>query len=420
MSTAQSSRSPLDVSVNQVEFGKVAVLSPSAPQLIDLKNTNRASVVIQKVFASSEEFSLTQNCSTGKPLPAGDNCTIVVTFTPQETGIHKGVITILVLDVGLMNIALTGDGVESNVALSGNHLVFHDQLVNTRGDMQMMRVENRGTTPLSIKSIAVPAGFTLLPAREQCMANGTVKAKGYCVLALSFSPVSEGLLNGIVTIEDSDAASPHRIGLSGRATAIKLSSPSLVWDNTATGVTSDSQSVLITNESNSPVRIEGIDARGEFVEHNDCPKELSARQTCTVSVAFQPKLVGKASGAIRIHDSDITAMQTVLLNGTSVALEMSPTQIDFGKEKLADTTSPMVVVITNHGTTAANLTSIGVKGDFVMPAKSCGEVLEAAQSCKVSVSFSPTANGPRNGMLTVNTASGGLQSAALSGVGTPK
>lgn len=404
-------------SSRRLDFGSQAVLATSAPLLMDVKNTGASSVVIQRVFASSEEFSLTQNCSTGRPLPGHEACTITVSFTPQEVGAHKGAITILVQDHTLLNIELFGNGVESNVSLSNNHFVFRDQLVNTHGDLQMLRVENLAATPLSIKNIEISPEFTLLETPNECPTKASLSAKSSCNLAVRFSPESEGLVSGYITIEDSDRASPHRVGLSGRATAVKLSIPSLIWDSVAVGVTGIAQDVQISNQGHAILHIDNIDARGDFIQHNTCRKELASQQSCTVTAVFQPRSIGKSAGSIRIRDSDVTAMQTVFLTGNAVALELSPAKIDFGQSGVDGSSPIQTVMITNHGDKEVNLRSIGVKGDFAMPSKSCGDVLKTNQSCKVSLNFQPTTAGERAGALTIETDAGNAQTVALIGVG---
>jgi hypothetical protein len=420
---AQPDLSPKTTEVNalvpstpMVDFGKQGIQTTSAPQYVDVKNTGKSGLLIKQVTVGSKEFVLTHNCRTHRPLPAGESCEIMVVFAPNEAGLRKDSIRILVPDAAPLEIALSGSAVESTVALSDNHFVFRDQLVGTRGDMQLLRVDNRGTALLSIRKITVSGGFVLLPSQDQCVSKSTVAPGKGCNLAVYFSPVQDGLLNGLLTIEDSDGATPHTVGLTGRATTVKLSVSSLVWKSpTAVGSSGATQDVQISNEGNSPLRVNGVDARGDFAQHNACAKELASHQSCVVSVVFQPRSVGQLTGSVKIHDSDVTAIQTIFLNGTGVPLEIAPAQIDFGEEKLESASSSQTVVLTNHGSATVSLRSIGVHGDFVMPSKSCGDTLAPGQSCKVTLSFSPTATGPRTGQLSVD--AGGVQNIDLSGVG---
>lgn len=409
----------LVLSAKVLDFDNQAIQATSAPQSVTLTNAGKTGIVIKAVSATSEDFDLSQNCKAGhRTLPAGASCTILVTFTPAGAGVRQGKITILTPDAGVLEVGLRGNGVESAVTLSDTYLVFHDQWVNTRGDMQLVHLENRSeTVPLSIKSIAVSEGFTLLPTRDQCTGAGAVAPRGSCNLAVSFSPLCEGWLSGVITIEDSDGASPHRVGLNGRATAVKLSTTSLAWNATAVSTAGEAQSFQISNEGCSPLRLDTIESRSDFVQHNTCGKELVPHQACVVTVVFQPVSVGNLAGSVKIRDSDVTAIQTVFLTGTGAALALSPTKLDFGEQKLVGVSPPQTVVLANRGSTDVGLRSLVVNGDFVMPSKSCGDVLAAGQSCRVSLSFSPSASGPRTGRLSVDTGAANPQSVALSGVG---
>jgi hypothetical protein len=76
-----------------------------------------------------------------------------------------------------------------------------------------------------------------------------------------------------------------------------------------------------------------------------------------------------------------------------------------------------LVTVTNTGTAAASLASVGITGDFAQ-GNNCGTSLAAGASCTVSVTFKPTASGTRTGSLTINSnASNNPVTAALSGTG---
>jgi len=75
------------------------------------------------------------------------------------------------------------------------------------------------------------------------------------------------------------------------------------------------------------------------------------------------------------------------------------------------------VTVTNTGTAAAAVSSIAASGDF-KPDQHLRYSIAAGGSCTVSVSFRPTAAGPRTGSLTVaSTATNSPGTVALSGTG---
>jgi len=81
-------------------------------------------------------------------------------------------------------------------------------------------------------------------------------------------------------------------------------------------------------------------------------------------------------------------------------------------------TSTSTVTVSNPGSAAASMASIGVTGPF-SETNNCGTSLAAGASCAVSVTFAPTAAGSASGTLSVNSsAPGSPLTVALSGTGT--
>jgi len=92
--------------------------------------------------------------------------------------------------------------------------------------------------------------------------------------------------------------------------------------------------------------------------------------------------------------------------------------MDFGDQAVESTNGPQIVTITNRGAANVNIVAVNASGDFVIPGKTCGDTLAAGKSCRVNISFSPTATGIRKGALTVETSTGGVpQKVLLSGTG---
>jgi len=99
------------------------------------------------------------------------------------------------------------------------------------------------------------------------------------------------------------------------------------------------------------------------------------------------------------------------------ALHATPSSLSFGDVNSGSTSAAQAVTITNPGTSAAAISSVGVTGPFSQT-NTCGSSLAAGASCTVQVKFSPTAGGNATGTLTVATsAPGGPLSVALSGRG---
>src|SRR5579864_6120587 len=91
---------------------------------------------------------------------------------------------------------------------------------------------------------------------------------------------------------------------------------------------------------------------------------------------------------------------TILLNQTPPPIAVSPSSLSFGNQLVGTTSSALAVKVSNNGASATTV-SVAASGDFaqtnncpVSPA-----TLAPAASCNVSVTFTPTARGIRNGAI---------------------
>jgi hypothetical protein len=97
---------------------------------------------------------------------------------------------------------------------------------------------------------------------------------------------------------------------------------------------------------------------------------------------------------------------------------LSPIKMDFGDQAAGSTSPPQIVTVANRGVANVSVAAVNASGDFVIPGKTCGDTIAAGKSCRVSVSFSPTATGIRAGALSIETSAGSVpQKVTLSGTG---
>src|SRR5439155_6244649 len=123
---------------------------------------------------------------------------------------------------------------------------------------------------------------------------------------------------------------------------------------------------------------------------------------------------------LTVTDNASGSPQTVSLAGTGVApsVALSPTSLTFASTTVGMTSAPHAVTLSNSGSAALTISSIGVSGDFAQT-NNCGGTLAAGANCAINVTFTPTATGTRSGTLTVtDNASNSPQTASLTGTGT--
>ena len=137
---------------------------------------------------------------------------IEISFTPTQTGLRSGTITIVADDSPTPHVAtLQGIGISSGLGiLSVSNLDFGSQPVGTQSAAQTVTLTNTGTGVLRGMSVAASPQFT---ATSSC---GTSLAAGaHCTISVKFAPTLQGILLGSLTVQDDGAGSPHTVSLSG-------------------------------------------------------------------------------------------------------------------------------------------------------------------------------------------------------------
>jgi len=103
---------------------------------------------------------------------------------------------------------------------------------------------------------------------------------------------------------------------------------------------------------------------------------------------------------------------------TPLTMSFSASSLNFGFLEVGLTSGSQTVTVTNVSSHSATFTSIASSGDFAQ-GSTCPSTLEPAQNCTITVSFTPSAAGTRNGAVTLqdNDPGSPKQTIALSGVG---
>jgi len=412
----------LTASARIVSFEDRAVKSTSAPQFVTITNSGKSELKLSQVASDSEDFTLLHNCALAPEVMApGASCSISIRFTPSAIGSRDGNLTIKLADdpVEALSIPLQGNGVASSVELSQTYLTFRTLLVGLSSMPQFVQVTNHSRTEsVKISAISVSTDFSLSKITSPCVPGESLPPQASCRLAVVWTPSDSGPRSGQIRIVDSDAASPHVIGLYAIATGVRLSASRLKWTPTALGVSSEAQTVEIRNEGKAAISIRRLDTVGDFSQENTCGTKLMPREGCVVTVRFRPTAAGSRDGTVSIYDSDATGVQQVFLTAAGSWLDVSPLTVNFADQATSGTSPPEAVILANRGTDAVQIAAVNVRGDFVIPSKTCGEKLTSGQSCRINVSFAPTASGVRTGTLSVETGAGALpQQVTLSGKG---
>jgi len=226
-------------------------------------------------------------------------------------------------------------------------------------------------------------------------------------------------------------------GGTSSAPAVTLSPTSLTFNSQTVGTTSAAQAVTLTNSGNAALSITAIGLSGsnpgDFAQTNTCPlspSTLAVGANCTISVTFSPSATGNRAASVSIADNAAGSPQSVGLTGTgataaSPAVTLAPTSLTFAGQQVGTTSSAQTVTLTNSGSAALTISSIGLAGanpgDFAQT-NTCPigpSTLAAGGTCTISVTVTPSASGSRTASVSItDDAADSPQSLPLSGSGT--
>ena len=175
---------------------------------------------------------------------------------------------------------------------------------------------------------------------------------------------------------------------------------------------SNSETVTLTNTGAAALSIRSLKVVGDFKVTTTCGTTVPAGATCAINVVFQPKTVGNLHGTITLQDSASSKAQIILLSGQSTPLELTPAKLNFGNERVGDTSPPQQITVTNESAAAVTLQAIqigGINNNDFQQTNTCGSQIGRGSSCTISVTFRPLKTGARTGTVVF----------ALSGVPNP-
>lgn len=308
---------------------------------------------------------------------------------------------------------------------------FPPAVVGTSTPRQVT-VTNAGTEPKSVGPLVSTSGeFT---SESNC--SGTLAPGESCTIDLAFAPQSAGTLKGELSIA-SGVSEMLTVPLVGTASA--YGPTPYVWPDCLdfgsafVGTSSYTDSVYIDNydyfETGTPLEISSFAMTNPafVIDENQCLGPIAPYDYCYIYMHFRPGSVGPIQGMLEMRSNAEPGwpLGPVLLLGYGLAapagtLVRSPSGLVFGAQDVGTTSEAQVITLKNQPSSlptqqaagAANITemplsfgapvqisSVTATGDFAQT-NDCGK-LDVGESCRVTVTFQPAAEGERRGTVTV-------------------
>jgi Abnormal spindle-like microcephaly-assoc'd, ASPM-SPD-2-Hydin/HYDIN/CFA65/VesB-like, Ig-like domain len=220
----------------------------------------------------------------------------------------------------------------------------------------------------------------------------------------------------------SSAASSSFGGYNRRHRTLAASPSGLAFGNVQVGG-AGTQYQTLTNYGSSTVTISQatVTGAGFSLSGLSLPVSLSQGGSVTLSVTFNPKVGGDASGAISVVSNAVNPNLVVGLSGTGVSagqLTSSASALNFGSVAVG-ASKVMTATLTATGSSVTITSAATTSPEFHLSGLSLPTTIAAGQSAPVSLTFTPQSSGAASGsiLLTSNAANTPVVE-TLSGSGT--
>ena len=406
------------VAPNGLNFGTLSIGTTSAPQSATLTNLQSVPLNIASVAATGN-YTESDNCVSGSPIPAGGTCSISITFKPASAGTLTGQVTVSDdAPGGFQVVNMTGAGAAPAVTLSPTSLKFSGLIGGTSAAKAVI-LTNSGVGPLTINSIVASGDYD---ETDNCVSSSPLAAGASCTINVTFSPAVTGSVPGAITISDNGVnGAPHRITLAGSGlVTIAVSPATLNFPLTVVGSTSSPLTVTVVNNAATAQNISWA-AGGDFAAVaggvNPCGSSINPASSCTLSVTFSPTTNGTSGlvkGGLAVSDTATGIPynpQSVNLTGSATGgpptnpLTFAPTSLNFANVSIGSTKSG-AAQLTNATSSPITLSSLTASGEYTVTPSGAipcmsGLVLAAKGKCGFTVSLTPTNGGSILGSVTV-------------------
>lgn len=202
---------------------------------------------------------------------------------------------------------------------------------------------------------------------------------------------------------------------------LTFSATSLNFGLLQIGLSSPSQTVVVTNVSSHPAKLTSIASSRDYSQSNTCPSTMTAGQSCTITITFTPTSAGTLTGAVTLRDnSPGSPTQIIALTGTgeTLALGFTPGSINFGSV-VVGSSSTQNATLTNDGAVPVNITGVSLTpadGTYTQT-NNCPATLAVQQTCTFTIVFTPPDVFTYKAALSVTNSAGGAASLPLTGTG---
>lgn len=359
----------IDVTPTSVAFGDVRRNTTSSARNVTVRNLGGSALSVSNTSLPAG-FSIASGPTGAFSVPAGGNVVLGVVCSPTATGALGGQLRITSNDPdeGIVNVALSCNGIDSNLDVSPSPAA----LATTRVGEPVQRTvtfANTGTASMLVQSATLTGtGFTAtgLPA-----ANTTIAPGGSVSATITFGAATAGDASGMLTVVF-DGGQMRQVPVTSKALATSMSvTPDGAIDLGPVCVgQSAHQMVNIAANAEGGFRVQSIQgvAAPFTLTAPALPANIAGGGTSkiTLDLGVAPTDTGPLTSTITIA-TDIPggAPRTLELSATGLTAGVSatPGELDLGPTDVNKTTIGQAIELSNCSSTPAELSNPRLEGE---------------------------------------------------------
>jgi hypothetical protein len=212
------------------------------------------------ITRNGAEFSVEGPASFPFSIAGSSKVPFRVHFTPAQTGVRSGELTLTISDPNspTIRIPLQGTCGPPAITLSSNTIVFPTTNVGSQSSAQQVDVSNSGFTDLVVNGVVLTAGSGDFSLDATNLANPLAPGASSS-FRVRFTPFTGGLLTGSVTVSSNDPAAPTKVvNLSGTGRIADAGADATDDVSNDGGAVADGPAMDVTESDAGPADAPGI------------------------------------------------------------------------------------------------------------------------------------------------------------------
>ena len=264
--------------------------------------------------------SASTSADTGGNYTFGGLANGTYTITPTKTGVTFNPTSQTITISGSSSTGVNFGIAQGQLTPAPTSIPFGNVAVGSTG-AQSLTVQNTGTASATISQINVSgSAFSLTGVTLPVMLSA---GQGVTYTA-QFSPSSGSSFSGSVSVVSNAINTPLTIGLTGTGVAqLTISPTSLSFGSLLEGNSTSLPATLGAQGGNVTVSSATVTGSSYSLTGLTFPLTITAGQTASFSVTFNPKAAGSLPGSIAFVSNSTTSPTSISLSGTGTAPQHS-------------------------------------------------------------------------------------------------